>query len=77
MGVFLIDSWDLNKQDEQIKYLREVVSISSEIVPLEQFYQTSCLGLLIFLITFLRQPVTKLGELVPHERFSLTGSLNI
>ena len=35
MGVFLIDSWDPNKQDKQIKFLRQAVSESREIVPLE------------------------------------------
>ena len=42
MDIFLIDNWDLNKQDKQIKFLRQAVSISGEIVPLELFYQTSC-----------------------------------
>ena len=42
MDVFLIDSWDLNKQEKQIKFLRQAVSISGETVPLELFYQTSC-----------------------------------
>ena len=42
MGVFMIDSWDLNKQDKQIKFLRQAVSISGEIVPLEFFYQKIC-----------------------------------
>ena len=42
MGVFLIDSWHLNKQDKQIKFLRQAVPVSGEIVPLEQFYDTSC-----------------------------------
>ena len=35
MGVFLIDSWDLIKQDKPIKFLRQAVSVSGEIVPLE------------------------------------------
>ena len=35
MGVFLIDSWDLNKQYKQIEFLRQAVSISGEINPLE------------------------------------------
>ena len=35
MAVFLIDSWDLNKQDKQFKFLRQVVFVSGEIVPLE------------------------------------------
>ena len=35
MDVFLIDSRDLNKQDKQTKFLRQAVSISGEIVPLE------------------------------------------
>ena len=38
MGVFSIDSWDLNEQDKQIKFPRQAVSISGEIVPLELFY---------------------------------------
>ena len=42
MGVFLIDIWDLNKQGKQYKFLRQAVSTSGEIVPLELFYQTSC-----------------------------------
>ena len=50
MEVFLIDSWDINKQDKQIKFLKEAgqgnlfhfsyflrqaASVSLEIVPLE------------------------------------------
>ena len=35
MDVFLIDSWDLIKQDKRIEFLRQAVSISKEIVPLE------------------------------------------
>ena len=35
MGVFLIDSWDLIKQEKQIKFLRQAVSVSGETVPLE------------------------------------------
>ena len=35
MDVFLIDSWDLNKQNKQNKILRQAVSISGEIAPLE------------------------------------------
>ena len=35
MGIFLIDSWDLNEQDEQIKFLRQAVSVAGETVPLE------------------------------------------
>ena len=35
MDVVLIDSWDLDKQDKQIKILRQAVSVSGEIVPLE------------------------------------------
>ena len=35
MDVFLIESWDLKKQDKQIKFLRQAVSVSREIVPLE------------------------------------------
>ena len=36
MGVFLIDSWDLKKkQDKQIKFLRQAVSVAGETVPLE------------------------------------------
>ena len=33
--VSLIDSWDLKKQDKQIKFLKQVVSTSDEIVPLK------------------------------------------
>ena len=35
MSIFLIDSWDLKKQDKQIKFLRQAVSVSGEIVPLD------------------------------------------
>ena len=42
MDVFLIDSWDLKKQDEHFKFQRQSVSLSVEIVPLELFYQTIC-----------------------------------
>ena len=35
MGVFLFDRWDLNKQDKQIKFLRQDVSVAGENVPLE------------------------------------------
>ena len=35
MEVFLIDSWDLNKQEKQIKFSKQAVSVSREIVPLE------------------------------------------
>ena len=35
MGIFLSASWDLNKQDKQIKFLRQAVSGSGAIVPLE------------------------------------------
>ena len=35
MEVFLIDCWDLNKQDKQIEFLRQAVSISDELVPVE------------------------------------------
>ena len=34
MDVFLIDSWDLKKQDKQIKFLRQAVSVSAENVAL-------------------------------------------
>ena len=34
-GVFLIDSCVLNKQDKQINFLRQVVPVSMEIVPLQ------------------------------------------
>ena len=42
MDVFLIDSWDLNKQEKQINFLRRAVSISGEIFSFEFFHQTSC-----------------------------------
>ena len=35
MGVFPIHSWDLNKQDKRIEFLRQAVSISGEIFPIE------------------------------------------
>ena len=35
MDVFLSDSWHLNKHDKQIKFLRQAVSVSGEINPLE------------------------------------------
>ena len=35
MGIFLIDSWDLNKEVKQIEFLRQAFSVSGEIVPLE------------------------------------------
>ena len=38
MDVFLIDGWDLKKQEKQIKFLRQAVSISGEIVLRELFY---------------------------------------
>ena len=37
MGVFSIDSWDLIKQDKQIKCHRQAVSVAREIVPLVFF----------------------------------------
>ena len=75
MDVFLIDSSDLNKLNKQIKFLRQAVSISGEIVLLKPIYQTRCLGTLILLITFLRQPVTILVVLAPHKRFSQTNGI--
>ena len=75
MDVFLIDSLDLNKQDKQIKFLRQAVSVAGEIVPLEYFDQTPCLELLTHLNIFLRQPVTLLGDLAPHKRFSQTSGI--
>ena len=35
MGVFLINSSELNKQDKQIQFLRQAVYVSGEIVQLE------------------------------------------
>ena len=35
MSVFLIGSWDLNKQGKQIEFLRQAVSVAGEIVPIE------------------------------------------
>ena len=35
MEVFLNDIWDLNKQDKQIIILRQAVSISGELGPVE------------------------------------------
>ena len=59
MDVFLIDSWDLNKQDKQIKFLRQAVSVAGEIVPLEK--------------KFLRQSVYFSREIVPLELFYQTS----
>ena len=56
MGVFLIDSWDLKKQEKQIEFLRQAVFIrgkssnwvilsdmlSGFVNPLEYFFQTTC-----------------------------------
>ena len=44
MGVLLIDSLDLNKQDKQFKFLRQVVSVSRENVAHETFSQTNGLN---------------------------------
>ena len=35
MGVILIDSWVQNKQEKQVKFLRQAASVSVEIVLLE------------------------------------------
>ena len=35
MGVFLIDSRDLYKEDKQIKFLRQAVAVSGENFPLQ------------------------------------------
>ena len=35
MDMFLIDNWDLNKQDKQIRFLSQAVSVAGEIVPLD------------------------------------------
>ena len=35
MGVFLIDSWDPNKRDKQINFLRQAVSVSVELIPIK------------------------------------------
>ena len=35
MGGFLIDGWDLNKQNKQFKILRQAVSIARESVSLD------------------------------------------
>ena len=35
MDISLIDSWDLNTQDKQIKLLRQAVSVSREIDQLQ------------------------------------------
>ena len=31
----MIDSWDQNKQDKQIKFLRQAVSVARDIVPFQ------------------------------------------
>ena len=35
MEIFLTDIWYQNKQNKQIRFLRQVVSLSGELVPLE------------------------------------------
>ena len=39
------------------------------------FYQTRCLGMVIFLKSFLWQPVTILGELFPYGKLSQTSGI--
>ena len=56
-------------------FIKQAVTLSKELVPLEYFYQTRCLGVFILLIGALRKPVTILGELVPHETFSQTSRI--
>ena len=41
--VFLIDSWDLNKQDKQNKFLWQAVSLTRELVPVEFSSELNCL----------------------------------
>ena len=41
MEIFLIDNGDLNKQDKQIKFLRQHVTILGELAPHKRFSQTS------------------------------------
>ena len=40
MGVVLIESGDLNKQDKQIKFPGQAVSVAGETVSLEKISQT-------------------------------------
>ena len=47
MDVLLIDSWDQNKQDKRIIFLRQSLSLSVEVVPPDRFSQTRCLEMLV------------------------------
>ena len=82
LTVFLIDSSVQNEDEKQIKFPiqaeqgklfhwsifhRRLVALSGEIVPLDEFSQTRCLGMFLHLTTFIRQSVTIKGELVPLE----------
>ena len=75
MEVLLIESRDLSKQDKQIEVPRQTDSLSRKLVPLEQFHQTRCLGMLILLINLLRQTITISGEFVPHRKISQTSGV--
>ena len=72
MGFFLIDGWDLNKQDKQIKFPRQVLSVSWENVPLELFYQTSCRLIERIGSTWVVCSDTLSGVVNPFEYFSQT-----
>ena len=53
MDIFLIDSWDQNNKDKQIKFLRQAVSVSGEVVPFSKL--------------FVRHAVVLSRDLVPLE----------
>ena len=71
MGIFVIDSCDLKKQDKQIKFLRQAVSVAGRgncstcvnISGSQSTYQ----GKLFHLSYFIRQAVTLSREYVPLE----------
>ena len=44
MEVFSIDSWDQNRQEEQVRLLKQLIALSGEFVSQGQFSQTRCLG---------------------------------
>ena len=72
MGVFLIDSWDLYKQDKGNKFLRQAVFVSRENVPFELFHQTSCRLIEGFCSTSVNSSHTLSGIVNRLEKFSQT-----
>ena len=72
MDVFLIDSWELNKRGKQIKFIRQALSVSEEMVPLELFYLTSCRLIEEICSTWVIIWDTLSGIVTPLEYFSQT-----